>query len=79
MKAGYCATCGVPFVGGNRRVYCSLRCKRRLEGKRRAWGHLNKVVKHLRFAANREDLSAARREEYQARADALAAKIGGRP
>jgi hypothetical protein len=56
MKVGHCTICGGPFVGGNRRKFCSMRCKRRLEGQRRSWDHLSRVVRHLRIAATQEDL-----------------------
>jgi len=79
VRAGYCEVCGSPFVGGNRRKFCSMRCKRCLEAKRKVWDHLDRVERHLRKAAAREDIPMVRREEFSRRADALSARIGDRP
>ena len=80
MKVGHCAICGGPFVGGNRRKFCSMRCKRKLEGRRKTWDHMNKIARCLRIAAAREDLYTPRKcKEYNHRAEILVEKLGKRP
>ena len=67
MPALVCRTCRRPFEGRPNRRYCSKRCQRYREEKRRAWSRLTAGAERLRRLAAAAD-DPLRRQALEERA-----------
>jgi hypothetical protein len=84
MGAQSCRVCGKPVIRLKRRGriadYCSIRCRRHLEKRRRAWDKRAALCTDY-YAANRDmaGRSPEQRAYWQRLLDAARAELGARP
>ena len=64
-----CRVCGQPFIGRPNKAFCSLRCKRDLERRRRYWDGIERYIQMCEHNAAWDHLPERIREEWRKRAE----------
>ena len=70
-----CCNCGIEFEGRPNRQYCSVRCRRDIELRRRYWDQAQKYAGFWELEAQRSK-TEARAAEHRARAERIRTRAG---
>jgi len=77
MEVLTCKRCGELFPGRRSRSYCSPRCRRIIERRRRAWDIRAQFVRRCEETASMPDKTPLQRETWRRHAEQARAKLGG--
>lgn len=64
-----CRVCGQQFIGRPNKAFCSLRCKRDVERRRRYFDQIGLYIETCERYAGNEELPDKLREEWRQRAE----------